>query len=223
AHSEDIENWTKLPDSTFGTNRYTACPCVRYFNGYYYVMYLERRSPRHFFETYVTRSNDLVHWELSAANPVIAPKDIDDGINASDPDLIEFDGKTYLYYAVGDQLTWMNIKRGIYPCSEEQFFESWFVSPGIPDPGAMVNHKAREAKEQAKGEAAAKEKAAMEQARAKRTEWFRDAKFGMFIHWGPFAVQSSDPNVKYDYFDMKQDLAAREDFAKYAEQFDPKS
>ncbi|PIW20583.1 MAG: hypothetical protein COW34_01520, partial [Armatimonadetes bacterium CG17_big_fil_post_rev_8_21_14_2_50_66_6] len=82
------------------------CPCLRYANGYYYVLYLERRSPRHFFETYVTRSKDLRHWELSAANPVLTPADLDEGVNASDPEVIEFQGKTYVYYAVGDQLTW---------------------------------------------------------------------------------------------------------------------
>ena len=223
AKSADLETWTKLPESTFGTNRYTACPCIRFCNGYYYVLYLERRSPRHFFETYVTRSKDLKTWVLSASDPVLSPDRIDDGINASDPDLVEFDGKTYLYYAVGDQLTWMNIKRGVYPGSQQQFFESWFASPGIPDPGTMVNHTTRQAAEQAKADEAARARAAGDEARAKRVQWFRDAKFGMFVHWGPFAVQSSNPNVKYDYFDMKHDKAARADFAKYAKQFGPKA
>ena len=30
--------------------------------------------------------------------------------------------------------------------------------------------------------------AADEAARAKRLEWWRDARFGMFIHWGLYAV-----------------------------------
>ncbi len=138
ASSPDLEHWRKRPDATFGTNRYTACPCVRYANGYYYVLYLERRSPRHYFETYVTRSPDLRHWALSAANPVLAPEALDDGINASDPDLVEWGGKTYVYFAVGDQLTWMNIKRGVYDGSMENFFERFYTSAGIPDPGAVV-------------------------------------------------------------------------------------
>jgi alpha-L-fucosidase len=29
-----------------------------------------------------------------------------------------------------------------------------------------------------------------ERAEAQRTEWFRDAKFGMFIHWGPYSLAS---------------------------------
>jgi hypothetical protein len=137
ARSDDLEHWTKLPESTFGTNRYTACPCIRYVNGYYYVLYLERRAPRWFFETYVTRSKDLKDWRLSSANPVLAPDAIDDGINASDPDIIEYAGKTYVYYSVGDQLTWMNIKRATYPGSMQEFFEAWYADDGIPDPGVL--------------------------------------------------------------------------------------
>ena len=137
ARSADLKNWTKLPQSTFGTNRYTACPTIRYANGWYYVLYLERRSPRWVFETYISRSRDLVHWELSPANPVLRPDDLDEGINASDADLVEFQDNTFVYYCVGDQRTWGNVKRARYPGSMAKFFESWYKTPGIPDVGAM--------------------------------------------------------------------------------------
>ncbi len=137
AQSSDLKQWTKLPNATFGTNRYTACPCIRYVDGWYYVMYLESRSPRWEFETWVTRSKDLKHWELSAANPVLRTDGLDEGINASDPDIIEVDGKTCIYYAVGDQRTWMNVKRAWYPGSLKDFFESWYSVAGIPDCGAV--------------------------------------------------------------------------------------
>jgi hypothetical protein len=74
---------------------------------------------------------------LSSANPVLAVDDIDEGINASDPDLVEFEGKTYLYYAVGDQLSWMNVKRVVYPGSLAKFLASWYKKPGIPDWGSV--------------------------------------------------------------------------------------
>ncbi len=137
AHSNDLLHWTRQPKATFGTDRYTACPCVRYVDGYYYVLYLELRSPRWFFETYVTRSKDLVHWELSAANPVLSPEGMDEGINASDPDIVEWGGKTLIYFAVGDQRTWANVKRAAYPGTMAQFFESWYRTPGIPDRGSI--------------------------------------------------------------------------------------
>jgi hypothetical protein len=138
AKSADLETWEKLPSGpdgpqcTFGKNRYAACPCLRYAKGYYYVMYLERRSPRWFFETYIARSRDLQHWEWSAANPILTPEGPDEGINASDPDVVEWRGQTLLYFCVGDQRTWANVKRVAYPGSLPQFLQSWFTQPGIP-------------------------------------------------------------------------------------------
>ncbi len=137
AKSTDLLHWTKLPDATFGTNRYTACPCVRYADGFYYVMYLERRAPRWFFETYITRSKDLRHWELSSANPVLTPEGLDEGVNASDPDIIEWNGKTLLCFAVGDQQTWMNVKSVTWPGTMGKFFASFYKTPGVPDSGAV--------------------------------------------------------------------------------------
>ena len=133
AQSKDLASWTTVPDAIFGKKRYTACPSIRFANGYYYLLYTEHRTPRWFFETYIARSKDLVAWELSGANPVFTPQAIDDGINTSDVDLAEKDGKTSLYYAVGDQRTWMNIKRAIYNGPMTEFLESWFKTPGIPD------------------------------------------------------------------------------------------
>jgi hypothetical protein len=126
ATSTDLENWTKLPDAIFGADRYVACPCIRYASGYYYLLYLEHRTPRWFFETYLARSKDLKHWELSAANPILTPG-LNDGINASDPDLIEFRGQTYLYYSVGDQRTWSKLKRAVYPGPLTKFFDGYFA------------------------------------------------------------------------------------------------
>jgi len=136
ARSGDLRTWTRMPEATFGTDRYTACPCLRYSNGYYYVLYLEQRAPRWFFETYITRSRNLVHWELSAANPVLSPEGLDEGINASDPELAEEDGHTAVYFAVGDQRTWMNLKRAVYPGRLAEFLEFWYKTPGIPDRGS---------------------------------------------------------------------------------------
>ena len=130
-----------MPEATFGTNRYTACPEIHYSNGYYYVLYLENRKPRHYYETYVTRSKDLKPWELSSANPVLSPQGLDEGINASDPALVEFEGKTHVYFSVGDQLTWMNVKGGIFPGTADEFFARWYKQPGIVDHGSVATAK----------------------------------------------------------------------------------
>lgn len=68
----------------------------------------------------------------------------------------------------------------------------------------------------------AAEAAGEAQAKAHRIAWFNEAKFGMFIHWGPFAVQGNDPNNALDYFAQKENAAARIEFGKYATQFQPK-
>ncbi|NUN97832.1 MAG: hypothetical protein HUU16_16840 [Candidatus Omnitrophica bacterium] len=125
ARSTNLEEWTKIPKALFGVDRYTACPCLRHVDGYYYMLYLEHRSPRWFFETYAARSRDLVDWELSSKNPVLSPGK-DEGINASDPDLTEFQGRTILYYSVGDQRTWSRGKVATYPGSLREFFSGFF-------------------------------------------------------------------------------------------------
>lgn len=136
ARSTDLEQWEKIPEAIFGRNRYTACPCLRYVNGWYYLLYLEHRAPRWVFETYIARSRDLVHWELSRENPLLRAEDVDEGINASDPEVVEYKGKTYLYFAVGDQLTWSNVKRVVYPGKMGDLFLSFFKEKGIPDWGS---------------------------------------------------------------------------------------
>ena len=125
ATSPDLENWTKVADVAFGPDRYAACPCLRYADGYFYLLYLEHRTPRWFFETYIARSKDLKTWEVSSANPVLSPG-LNDGVNASDPDLIEYRGQTLLYYSVGDQRTWSKLKRAVYPAPLPKFLASFF-------------------------------------------------------------------------------------------------
>jgi hypothetical protein len=125
ATSPDLKTWTKVPDAVFGADRYAACPCIRYVAGYYYLLYLEHRRPRWFFETYLARSKDLKSWELSTANPILTPS-LDDGINASDPDLLEFRGQTFLYYSVGDQRSWSRLKLAHYPGPLADFLRGSF-------------------------------------------------------------------------------------------------
>ncbi len=132
AQSEDGEHWEKVPEVILGSDRYAACPCIRYADGWHYVLYLEHRTPSWRFETYIARSRDLKTWELSPANPVLTPAALDDGINASDPDIVEYKGKTLLYHSVGDQLTWMNIKLAEYPTRLGPWLKGWFREGGVP-------------------------------------------------------------------------------------------
>lgn len=125
ATSANLTEWQKLPDAVYGADRYAACPCIRYVDGWYYVLYLEHRTPRWFFETCLARSRDLRHWESAPGNPLLTPG-FGDGINASDPDVVEFGGATYIYYSVGDQRSWSRLKRAVFPGSLAAFFQEAF-------------------------------------------------------------------------------------------------
>jgi hypothetical protein len=103
AESRDLESWTRVSGAVFGTDRYTACPALRSVDGVFYMMYLEHRTPRWWFETFVARSKDLVAWELGTRNPVLEPEGAEE-INTSDPDLIELPGpRVRLHYLTGNQ------------------------------------------------------------------------------------------------------------------------
>ena len=103
AESRDLVSWTKLPvaEAIYGTDRYTACPTLRWLDGYFYMLYLERPETW-WFETYLTRSADLLHWEESPANPILRPAP-DEDVNNSDIDFTEFDGRMVIYYSWGSQ------------------------------------------------------------------------------------------------------------------------
>jgi alpha-L-fucosidase len=116
ARSADLQAWSKDGKALFGPDRYAACPCLRYQDGYYYMLYLEHLKPDWRFETYLTRSRNLSDWEPSPRNPIISPEEGED-INTSDPDMIEFEGQVYLYYSIGDQRTYCKLKRATFPAS----------------------------------------------------------------------------------------------------------
>lgn len=55
----------------------------------------------------------------------------------------------------------------------------------------------------------------MNQEIERRTRWFMEERFGMFIHWGLYAIPSCGEWV------MSHNQIAAEDYEKYADQFDP--
>jgi len=111
ARSTDLLQWRLTPsDCVFSKDRYTACPALRFLDGWYYMIYLEAR-PGPTYEPHIVRSKDLVHWQCSRLNPVMQFSDQDKiianprltaqqreriaaavNINNSDVDLCEFDG-----------------------------------------------------------------------------------------------------------------------------------
>jgi hypothetical protein len=128
ARSKDLSRWEKLPSLIFTGEKheYSACPVIRYFKPYYYVIYLHAAIPGHKgWISFLARSKDLATWQLSPKNPILEAGP-GEGINNSDVDLFEWEGNTYLYYATGDQATWGSVRVAMYPGSMQSFYESYF-------------------------------------------------------------------------------------------------
>jgi hypothetical protein len=129
ARSVDLDHWKKVPQLVFaGENgrEYSACPVLRYFKPYYYVIYLHAATAgRQGWVSFVARSSDLTIWELSPCNPILAAE-AGEGVNNSDVDLFELKSRTYLFYGTGDQATWSSLRIAMYDGPMEEFFQKCF-------------------------------------------------------------------------------------------------
>ena len=128
ARSRDLSKWEKVPGVTFAGEKleYSACPVVRYFAPYYYVIYLHAAIPGHNgWVSFLARSKDLTTWQLSPQNPILEASE-GEGCNNSDVDLFEWEGNTYLFYATGDQKTWGNLRVAMYAGAMKDFYEASF-------------------------------------------------------------------------------------------------
>jgi hypothetical protein len=133
ARSKDLSKWERIPQLIFTgeTKEYSACPVVRYFKPYYYVIYLHTAISGHNgFVSFLARSTDLAAWQLSPLNPILEAGP-GEGCNNSDVDLFEWEGNTYLFYATGDQKTWGSVRVAMYPGPMQKFYESCFPA-GTP-------------------------------------------------------------------------------------------
>ena len=128
ARSVDLSKWEKIPGLVFTGEKkeYSACPVIRYIKPFYYVIYLHAPLKGHNgWISYLARSKDLENWELSPFNPILEAE-AGEGKNNSDVDILEYGGKTYLYYATGDQETWGTVRLAMFDGTEKAFFEQHF-------------------------------------------------------------------------------------------------
>jgi hypothetical protein len=145
AESQDLLTWKLLPqDCVYSKEKYTACPALRYLDGYFYMLYLEAR-PGPAYESHIVRSRDLRRWESSRLNPVLAFSDEDKRIanpqltaeqrqaiaqarnlNNSDVDLCEYQGKTVLYYSWGNQQGQEFLAEAVYEGPLTDFLRRFF-------------------------------------------------------------------------------------------------
>ena len=122
------------------TREYSACPVIRYVAPYYYVIYLHAPlSPEKGYVSFLARSRDLATWELSPFNPILEAGP-GEGINNSDVDLFEWEGRTYLTYATGDQATWGAVRVAQYDGPLADFCVRHFPA-GLPMPVASAKER----------------------------------------------------------------------------------
>jgi hypothetical protein len=92
-------------------------------------------------ETYVvdlTTTEVICRFGETFAYPMLEP-DEEDGINATDSDLFEFGGQTYLFYGPGWQDSRGTIRVKMYPSTMKECLESYF-SDDVP----MIRFDARQ-------------------------------------------------------------------------------
>lgn len=147
AESADLIHWSMLDmmEYSYSRERYTACPCIRYVDGFYYIIYLEG-APCHRWIPYIVRSRDLMEYELGITNPIMWPDDGDKRVicperfseaqldyieyavdcNNSDIDLCYYNGKTLITYSWGNQYGKEFLALAEYEGSVEEFLQSFF-------------------------------------------------------------------------------------------------
>jgi alpha-L-fucosidase len=143
--SKDLLHWTMLPaEQRHDLGRYNAPHCLRWHQGWCYLFYLEANRP-HGYEQYVTRSRDLIHWEPSSLNPVLAASPEDrrianprltdaerakvataQDINNSDIDFCDYCGRLIINYSWGNQQGVEFLAEAEFNGTTAQFLEGWF-------------------------------------------------------------------------------------------------
>ncbi len=126
AESTDLVTWQRVSDAVYGTDRYTACPALRYVDGWYYLFYLEHRTPRWWFEMSLARSQDLINWQQCLKDPVLQPVDAE-LCNASDIDLVEFEGNVVVWYCYGNQRGMGCSASALFDGSMNEFLNWYFI------------------------------------------------------------------------------------------------
>lgn len=147
ARSSDLVHWNlmDIKKYVYAKERYTACPVIRYNNGWFYMIYLES-LPCHRWVPYIVRTKDFAEYELGIRNPVMWFDESDKILynndwftaeekteivnsidcNNSDIDLCEYEGKTVIVYSWGNQLGREYLARAVYDGPMSEFFESFF-------------------------------------------------------------------------------------------------
>jgi len=139
--SSDLVHWKRIPDAIYGKDKYVGGPALYYEGGLYYTLYLKDLGGT--WETHVTRSRDLIHWQDAPADrPFVTfdPRHRPDpekhpgvhDLNASDAELCEWNGKTMVYYCGGDQQGVGDLKTAEFDGTPRELLDRYFEGMELP-------------------------------------------------------------------------------------------
>lgn len=169
--STNLTDWTQIPEAYYGTEKYVGGPALYFEGGLFYTLYLQSLGDR-FYETRVTRSADLVHWEdapdgrpfvtYNPENKVheLMPPDVRER-NASDAELCYVDGKTLVYFTGGNQQLAGDLQWAEYDGTPQALLESFYAAPETVVPTAAQLR-------------------------------YQENQLGCFVHYGPAAYIDGD-------------------------------
>lgn len=119
--SSDYSTWSDTGTALSGGY---LCPELLYVNSNYYMLVGSHISSVGQWHTWMAKSSGLSTWSwsrLTVLRPVFEFEDI----NTTDADVIEFDGKVYVMYMVGDQNTYMRLTYATFDGTLSQFVEAF--------------------------------------------------------------------------------------------------
>jgi alpha-L-fucosidase len=134
--SQDLKNWKQIPGALYCTKKYVGGPALYYEGGTYYTLYLQSLGGGSY-ETRITRSQDLIHWEdapegrpfvtFQPENKVhpLRPSDLREK-NASDAEICYWQGRTIVYYTGGEQHYAGDLQYADYPGTPRELLEHFF-------------------------------------------------------------------------------------------------
>lgn len=140
--SGDLLHWNRVPDALYGREKYVGGPALYFENKFYYTLYLQSLGEGRY-ETRVTRSKDLVHWQdapderpFVTFNPENAVHPLRPAgtreANASDAELCAWQGKTIVYYTGGDQQLAGDLQWAEFDGSPADLLERFYEEPALP-------------------------------------------------------------------------------------------
>ncbi|NOY41976.1 MAG: hypothetical protein GXP26_09080 [Planctomycetes bacterium] len=142
--SKDLKEWTRIPDALYGRKKYVGGPALYFEDGIYYTLYLQSLGGGRY-ETRITRSTDLVHWQdapkdrpfvtFNPKNKVhsLRPENIRE-VNASDAEVCHWKGKTLVYFTGGDQHFAGDLQLAEFKGSPAELFKYFYVDSPVVAP-----------------------------------------------------------------------------------------